>query len=401
MDEPIKTTQPSSLQERLAQGPNQIVWCDEVFIAAPNLPPSERPAAPAAVALFVSLVVSLLVVTAGLLFYNKVVAPSQIPPIQLAGDGSLDIQALVSKAEPSVVTIRAGQAGTTGTFSGSGSGVIISEDGLILTNAHVIRGAARATVLLSDTTELEARLVGSFPNEDIAVLQIVDPPPLTPAMLGNSNTLQVGEPVIAMGNALDLGGSPTVTLGIVSALNRNIAIPSGDRLQNLVQTDAAINPGNSGGPLLNAAGQVVAINTAIASDAEGIGFAIAIDSIKPLVEEIENGGGTVRADQAFVGLLMENLDKVNSSLQEEFPFTEERGVFVIDVVLDSTAFNAGVRRGDILVAVDGKEVSSPQEAADIVRKLSPGSTTELRVVRGGEVLNLSSVVKTREDSAAS
>ena len=208
--------------------------------------------------------------------------------------------AVLGNVEPSVVSIQTTSAVVEGQ-AGAGTGIILTSDGLALTNAHVVAGLPDIQVGIFDGTRAEATLVGSFPEEDIALIQIQGRDDLIPAELGSSDALQVGAEVIAIGNALNLGGRPTVTLGIVSALNRSLEA-EGISLEGLVQTDAAINPGNSGGPLVNAAGQVVGVNTAIIGDAQSIGFAIAIDQVKPLIEEIRAGGGEVRGDQPFLGV---------------------------------------------------------------------------------------------------
>ena len=188
---------------------------------------------------------------------------------------TMDIRAVLRKVEPSVVAIETGTVNQNGGLfgRGAGTGVIISEDGLVLTNNHVIEQADSIKVKLFDGRELNADLVGSSPADDVALIKIRDVSGLTAAELGSSADLQVGDPVVAIGNALDLEGTPTVTQGIVSALNRSIDAGT-ESLSNLIQTDAAINPGNSGGPLVNASGQVVGIDTAIVDGSQNIGFAI-------------------------------------------------------------------------------------------------------------------------------
>ena len=173
-------------------------------------------------------------------------------------DGALDIQGILAKVQPSVVAIETSQAASRG----AGSGIVLSKDGLVLTNAHVVGGLGQITVVLGDGTKHDATLVGASPDDDLAVIKASGVSDLVPAELGSSDALQVGDEVIAIGNALNLGGEPTVTRGIVSAKDRDLDA-QGVRLQGLIQTDAAINPGNSGGPLVNAAGQVVGVNTAI------------------------------------------------------------------------------------------------------------------------------------------
>ncbi len=196
------------------------------------------------------------------------------------GTGALDIQGILSKVEPSVVAIETSSQAAREVFQGAGSGIVLAEDGLVLTNAHVVGSLNEITVVLSDGTEHPATLVGSSPDDDMALIQVEDVDDLVPAELGSSDDLRVGDEVIAIGNALNLGGEPTVTRGIVSAKDRDLQA-EGVSLEGLIQTDAAINPGNSGGPLVNAAGQVVGMNTAIVADAQNLGFSIAIDRARP------------------------------------------------------------------------------------------------------------------------
>ena len=193
---------------------------------------------------------------------------------------ALDIQAILIKAEPAVVAIK--------TNFGSGSGVIVSSDGLIVTNNHVISGATSIVVTENDGTEHRAALVGSVPNDDVAVIRIDGATNLRPIEMGSSDLARVGDDVVAIGNALALAGSPTVTRGIVSAKERSIDDKANNiHLDHLLQTDAAINPGNSGGALLNAAGQLIGINVAVAGQAQNIGFALSVDSIKVVINDIK------------------------------------------------------------------------------------------------------------------
>jgi S1-C subfamily serine protease len=198
------------------------------------------------------------------------------------------VPALLAATEPGVVVIH------TQDYQGrgAGTGMVLTSDGLVLTNAHVIDGATAITVTLAGQTRAHlASVVASDTVDDVAVIRVQGVAGLTPVTFGSSASLAVGQGVIAIGDALDLGGAPTVTEGIVSALNRTISDPTG-RLTGLIQTDAAINPGNSGGPLVNGAGEVIGMNTAVSGSAQNIGFAIGIDRIRALLPALEKGTGT-------------------------------------------------------------------------------------------------------------
>ena len=294
----------------------------------------------------------------------------------------LDIQAVLTKVQPSVVTIDTGAESFRGIFEGSGSGVVIGEGGLILTNAHVIQGADTIEVRFFDGTVKQADRVGTFPDEDIAIVRARDISGLIPAELGDAEILRVGDDVVAIGNALDLGESPSVTKGIVSAKGRTIS-DGVLTLEELIQTDAAINPGNSGGPLVNAAGQVVGINTAIIDNAQSIGFAISIDAVKPLIDQALNGNADLNPDTAFLGVTSISVSNLSDPLREQFSVTEDTGAFVQDIVGGSPAEDAGVARGDVITAIDGQPVDSSQDVARIVRSLRPGDEVEVLIQRDG------------------
>jgi S1-C subfamily serine protease len=218
-----------------------------------------------------------------------------------------------------------------------------------------------------------------------------------PAELGVSADLVVGDPVVAIGNALDLGGPPSVTTGIVSAKGRTIAATDSLVLDDLIQTDAAINPGNSGGPLVNATGQVVGINTAIIADSENIGFSIAIDSLKPLIDDIREGRGEITPDQAFLGVSMTALDDLSDGVPEEFGVTVDAGVFVSDLVPGSAADQAGVQLGDVILEVDGTSVTEPTEVADIVHDREAGEAITIVLERSGEQVTVEATLSSRAD----
>jgi S1-C subfamily serine protease len=298
-------------------------------------------------------------------------------------EGALDIQAILAKVQPSVVAIETSQTTSRGVFEGAGSGIVLSKDGLVLTNAHVVGSLGGMTVVLADGTEHPATLVGASPDDDVAVIKVSGVDDLVPADLGSSDDLQVGDEVIAIGNALNLGGEPTVTRGIVSAKDRDLEA-EGVSLQGLIQTDAAINPGNSGGPLVNAAGQVVGMNTAIVADAQNLGFSIAIDRAKPIIEDLEQGRGTVTPDQAFLGVSSTDVDGLADAVRERFNVDGDSGAFVSEIVPGSAADDGGLEVGDVIVEIDGKAVATSSDVRDQVVAHEPGDTISVGIRRDGE-----------------
>jgi serine protease Do len=248
----------------------------------------------------------------------------------------------------------------------------------------VISGARSITVNMSDGRQLPADLVGSISSSsDVALVRIRDVSGLATVTLGESSAMQVGDDVVAVGNALNLGATPTVTTGIVSALNRSITEPNGVNLENLVQTDAAINPGNSGGPLVNAAGQVIGVNTAVAGGAENIGFALSIDSVKPLIEILRSGGGDVRGG-AFLGVRTADLANVNPAVLERLGIDRSDGAFVVDVDPGTAAASAGLEAGDVIVAIDGEGIEGSGEVGAAIVARQPGDEIDITYVRGGD-----------------
>ncbi|MEZ5145130.1 MAG: trypsin-like peptidase domain-containing protein [Acidimicrobiales bacterium] len=326
---------------------------------------------------------------------GSVASPST--PNSRIANRNLDIQSILAKAQSSVVAIRTGQASSRGVFGGAGTGVVISSDGDVLTNAHVVSGSTTMRVTLADGTEKGATLVGSLPDSDVALVRIDDPGELSAAELGSSEDVKVGDDVVAIGNALNLGGTPSVTEGIVSAKDRTIQAPN-VTLQNLIQTDAAINPGNSGGPLLNAAGQVVAINTAIISDAQNIGFAIPIDGIKPLIDELKRGGGTITPDTAFLGVSTTSVADTNASTLERYQVTTKEGAFVQDVTEGSAAAESGIQPGDVIVKVGGQAVTSSADVGAAIRSMVPGDSLTVEYERNGQRTTVVVTLKSRRDS---
>jgi len=312
-------------------------------------------------------------------------------------DGGLDIRGILAKVRPSVVAIETTATTSRGVFEGAGSGIILSEDGLILTNSHVISSLRGITVVLPDGSREEATLVGASPDDDLAVIQI-DADDLVPAELGSSDDLAVGDPVIAIGNALNLGADPTVTQGIVSAKDRALQA-EGIRLTGLIQTDAAINPGNSGGPLVNAAGQVVGINTAIVADAQNLGFAIAIDQALAVIERLREGQGPITPDQAFLGVSTTDVADLTEPVRRRFEVEGDEGAFVTEVVPGSAADDAGIQVGDVIVAIDGDEIATSSEVRDAVTAHEPGDEVEIELRREGEKVTVTATLGRRGDDA--
>ena len=312
--------------------------------------------------------------------------------------GALDIGAILKKVQPSVVAIQTSETTARGVFSGAGSGIVLSADGLILTNAHVVGGLGQINVVLSDGSEHPATLVGSSPDDDVAVVKIDGVSDLVPAELGSSDDLQVGEEVIAIGNALNLGDEPTVTRGIVSATDRDLSA-QGVELRGLIQTDAAINPGNSGGPLVNAAGQVVGMNTAIVADAQNLGFSIAIDTAKPVIESIESGDGQgqVTPDAAFLGVSTLDVSQLSDAQKESFGVSGDTGAMVTEVVPGSAADNAGIEVNDVIVKVDDDEVAEADDVRDAVLGHEAGDKITIEVERSGDTKKLDATLGKRSD----
>jgi putative serine protease PepD len=303
-------------------------------------------------------------------------------PVVLS-ESPLDVQTILDGVQESVVTIETSGVARGEVFDGAGTGVVLSADGLVLTNAHVIEQTQGIRVRTFDGATFDASLVGSEPASDLAVIHIEGVDDLVPATLGTSGDLVVGEPVIAIGNALNLGGQPSVTTGIVSAVNRNIDAPQG-RLSDLVQTDAAINPGNSGGPLVDATGAVVGINTAIIADSQNIGFAIAIDSAKPIIDRIQQGEGEITPDTPRLGVTTVSLDTVEPAVKSRLGIEAEHGAFVYDVIPGSGAEAAGIEQGDVIVAVDGDPITVNDDLGAAIAQHQPGDTVEVTIERDGE-----------------
>lgn len=259
-------------------------------------------------------------------------------------------------------------------IKGMGSGFIVDSDGHIVTNAHVVRGADRIGVVLHDSSLVEGVIKGSCQSIDVALIK-VDSADLTAAELGDSDKLRVGQRVYAIGNPFGLVGGPTVTSGVVSALNRSIQ----DRrvsLQNLVQTDAPINPGNSGGPLVDTRGNVVAMNTAIIPYAQGIGFAIPINPVKECVEQVKVYGQYATPWVGIYGV------STTPQIAEYYNLMADRGVLVTNVIAGSPAQKSNITAGDVIVALDGVDLNTVEELRTEIERRRIGETARLLIIRG-------------------
>jgi serine protease Do len=275
----------------------------------------------------------------------------------------------VSKSVVNIASVRMMQDQLFRVFpvQGVGSGVIIDNRGHILTNNHVIEGTDRIRVTLGDSKQVSAKVVGTDEETDLAVV-MAEPLEINthnevnfePANLGNSEELKVGQIVMALGNPFGLTGGPTVTGGIISSLNRNVQFENG--ILELVQTDAAINPGNSGGPLINTKGEVVAINTAKIPYGQGIGFAVPINTVKLILNDlIENGHVT----RPWLGI---STVKLNPRMATFYRLPLVHGALIVNVEPYSPAENAGLRRGDIIEEIDGNKIESPSQISSYIRK---------------------------------
>ncbi|MGA7828737.1 MAG: DegQ family serine endoprotease [Geobacteraceae bacterium] len=271
-----------------------------------------------------------------------------------------------------------------------GSGFIINRDGYILTNDHVVRDAETIKVKLSNDTVYTGKIVGGDPKTDIAVIKIDSKEPLPVAVLGDSSKLQVGQWAIAIGNPFGL--DRTVTVGVVSATGRsNMGI---ETYEDFIQTDASINPGNSGGPLLNIYGEVIGINSAIVASGQGIGFAIPINMAKHVVEQLISKGKVSR------GWLGVSIQPVTEDIAASFGLKKEVGALVNEVVAGSPAAKAGIKQGDIILAVDGNEIKDVSQLQRLVGDLSVGKRVEMKVFRDGKDLKLPLVIGNADSSSA-
>ncbi len=319
-------------------------------------------------------------------------------------NGTANIESVISKVLPSVVSIDATSNG--GLFGGTddqGTGMIITSGGEVITNNHVIQGATSITVTLWGATKsMSATLVDTDPRNDVALLQITGASNLPTVGYGNSDHVQVGDAVVAIGNALGLSaGSPTVTQGIISATGRTVQAgdASGtvtETLTNMFQTDAAINPGNSGGPLVDSSGKVIGMNTAVASDAgtsqaQNIGFAIPSNKISQLLPLLraKSIGNSTQDGSGYLGVSIETL---TDQLRSAYNFVPTQGAVVTEVAAASPAQQAGILQGDVIVSIDGQQVTSADQLSTTIQADQPGKKVDIVLYRGPTQMSLTATL---------
>ena len=331
-------------------------------------------------------------------------APTSQAPIQPASSAQLpDIASVVERARPAVVSVvvevlRQDFFGRTLRDTQSGSGVIFDPEGHVLTNNHVVQGYRAVTVTMDDGTQFEAEVVGTDRLSDLAVLRLKGGEfPSVP--LADPARVRVGDWVIAIGNPLALPGGPTVTVGVISALDRPFDVQQGLTLYGLIQTDASINPGNSGGPLLNLRGEVVGINTAVARgdqqgrDIEGIGFAVGMDTASSVAQQLIESG---RVKWAYLGM---NMGDLTPDLASQVGVSIRKGVVITRIFRDTPAWDAGLRAGDVIVSFGGEEVSTARGLIGQLRHgHNAGEVVDVMVFREDDEISLEVTLGERPSS---
>ena len=313
--------------------------------------------------------------------------PIVVAPMTSGDDPILNVARVVEIISPSVVTVLSTLEDGMNTGQGTGSGVIITSDGEILTNAHVIDGATSVRVLLAGGIDpIPATVLAQDNGNDLALLKI-DRRGLEPAVFADPESIGIGDEVVAVGFALNLDGGPTVTRGIVSALNRTIASDDG-ALDGLIQTDAAISSGNSGGPLLNTRGQVIGINTAVFQSsmdvaANNVGFSISVSEAIPVIGELRDVANGEQRLEGYLGVSL--LGRSDGG----------RGAVINDVTPGSPAGLAGLKAGDVVIAADGSPVDGQPGFVAAIRDKSPGDSIDIEVLRNGNRLTLTAVLSER------
>jgi S1-C subfamily serine protease len=301
----------------------------------------------------------------------------------------------VEKISPAVVNIEVHQSVRSRRRAepqerhGGGSGFVFTPDGLILTNSHVVHDASRIEVTVADGRRFPARIIGDDPATDLAVIQI-DGSGLTAVGLGDSQALRVGQLVIAIGNPY--GFQSTVTAGVVSALGRSLRSYSGRLIEDVIQTDASLNPGNSGGPLVASDGRVVGVNTATILPAQGLCFAIGINTAKFVASRLLRDG---RIRRSYIGVSAQTVP-IHRRLVRYYELLKETGVVVLSTEPNSPAQRAVLREGDVIIALEGQPVAGVDDLHRLLTEVRVGATSELTVLRGTEQLHLAIVPEETE-----
>lgn len=286
------------------------------------------------------------------------------------------VTAAVERAGPSVVSISV-KSGKWWRQGGSGSGFVFTPDGFILTNSHVAGGAEEINVKFADGRQFEAELVGDDPDTDLAVIR-VHGPDLVHLELADSSRVKVGQVAIAIGNPY--GFQHSVTAGVVSALGRSLQSESGRLIQDVIQTDAALNPGNSGGPLVDARGRVIGLNTAMIMPAQGIAFAVAVNTARYIAGKLIKHG---RVQRASMGIAGQNIE-LPLRLQRKFELLESGGILLVDILNDTPARRAGLRKGDILLGMSGERITSIEHLLRSLTGEAIDQVISLRMIRDNE-----------------
>lgn len=355
----------------------------------------------------VIILIGLVLASAGLIAGGIVIGrfiPLKNTETRILNNEESIVTEIAEKVSPSVVTIsfkseernviqfspfggvqRGTQGGETQDI---GSGFIVSSDGLIVTNKHVVNGNGTYKVITADDKEYEVKSISKDPNNDIAVVKI-EASGLTPVDLGDSSNLKVGQFALAIGTALG-EFRHTVTTGVVSGLGRGITAGSiyegfVEKLDGVIQTDAAINPGNSGGPLLNSAGQVIGVNVAVANGAQNIGFAIPINLVKKSLDEFNQNGKFL--GKAYLGVRYEMIP-MSTAVLNDIP----QGAYVVEVVAGSPAEGAGLKRDDIITKIDDKDIKEKDDIGELVKLKKIGDKIKLEVYRGTETISLEAML---------
>ncbi len=298
--------------------------------------------------------------------------------------------AVAKKAMPSIVGITTTQLRDTMWYGqiesqASGSGIIVDERGYILTNAHVVNNGdvKQVSVMLDDGTSVDGTVIWSSQVIDVAIVKIETNQKLKVATLGDSDTLEIGDLAIAIGNPIDPSFQRSVTQGIISGLNRVVGqVSGGGYMSGLIQTDASINPGNSGGALLNSKGEVIGVNTVKVNSAEGLGFSIPINSIKPILKQVvETGDYQVVAIEASVAPVEDASRIMNKRLNDT-------GIFIIETMEGGAAAEAGIQPGDVLVKIDDKDITTVSSLRAALYSYKIGDTAKVKVIRNGEEVTL-------------